>query len=274
MPIYFSLNTEDMKIYPIFLTTTGTYYRETERDRPDGFTEYQFLLTIEGEGVFEFDEQTFLITPGTLIFIPPNIRHNYYKKGERWITHWLAFDGNNIQELFNTVLPKSIEMIKTDIQDPIYSQMKQVNELTYNNYQGNALKISAIIYSMIADFVGRISLRDQKSPKNHVSQVDLVIKYMEKNYFNDITLDELADVVNISPQYLCRIFRKELGLRPFEYLKMLRINLSKTLLLDDKGMKIEDVAKSIGFHNSSYYGAIFRKYEKMTPREFIRLHKK
>lgn len=273
MPIYFSLNTEYMKIYPIYLTTTGTYYKETERDRPEGFAEYQFILTVEGEGIFEYLGNRIKITPGTLLFIPPCIKHSYYKTGDKWVTHWLAFDGNNIEELFDKVLPKTIEFMEIGLKDKVESQLIEVNKLTYEDYQSNALKISAIIYTMIGDFVHSIQNKYKTETLGNISYVNNVIKYMESNYSKDISLEELAESVDVSPQYLCRIFKRELGLRPFEYLKMLRINLSKTFLLEHNNKKIEDIARDTGFNNSSYFGSVFRQYENMTPREFIRLHK-
>lgn len=272
MPIIFSLNTEIMKILPIFLTTTGTFYQEIGLDRPEGFTEYQFNLTVEGEGVIEFQNKKVTLKPGTLLYLPPHIPHKYHKPGDKWITHWLTFDGNNIEKLFDAVLPKNIEVIKTNINDPINNQMIEVNNLTFKNYKNNALKISSIIYGMIADFVKKTDNRDQNS--SNITHVDKTLEYMANNYANDITLEELADLNNISAQYLCRVFKLQIGLRPFEYLKQFRINRSKTLLLETTGKKIEDIAKDVGFNNPSYFGAIFRQYENMTPKEFLKLHKK
>lgn len=274
MPIYFSLNTEFTKIYPVYLTTTGTYYSESESDRPEGFSDYQFLLTVEGEGLLEFGEQEISLKPGILLFIPPDTPHKYYKTEGKWLTHWLTFHGNNVDELLETVLPNDIEIIKVDIKNQIYSRMIEVNNLTYTNYQNNSLKISAIIYSMIADFTSLLIKRDQHNFKQSVSQVERVIRYMEENFSNDIVLEEMASHVDISPQYLCRIFKDQLGLRPFEYLRQLRINRSKTLLIEDDSLLIEDIAKRVGFNNPSYYGSIFRQYEDMSPREFVKMHKK
>lgn len=273
MPTYFSLNTEYNKVYPIYLTTTGTYYDETEIIRPDGFSEYQFLLTIEGEGLFRYGSKSIKITPGTLLLIPPDIPHLYYKKSKIWKTHWLAFNGNNVDSFLEAVVPKSIEILNIAITNPIYKQMIEVNSLTLDNYQKNALKISSIIYSIIAEVVGLMQYKNKTGGGKHLTKVDMVITYLDENFKNDTTIEDMAKVVDISPQYLCRLFKAQLGMRPFEYLRQLRINKSKTMMLEYPCKKIEEIAAETGFNNPSYYGAIFKKNEKMTPKEFLKLHK-
>jgi len=258
-----------MKIYPLYLTTTGTFFNETVRDRPEGFPEYQFILTLEGSGLFYFAGNKIEIEPGTLLIIPPNIPHNYKKKGDIWVTHWIAFNGNNIGELFEKVLPKSIVDINIKLNDKLFLQFEEVNNLTFTNYKKNALKISSIIYGMIADIVYKIDNKDKSNNSSPIN-LDRVISYINKNYYRDISLDELAMVEGISSQYLCRLFKVEMGIRPFEYLKQFRINRAKTLILENPDKKIEEISKEVGFNNPSYFGVIFKQLEGKTPKEYLR----
>lgn len=272
MAIIFSLNSEHMKIYPIYLTTTGTYYHETVRNRPKGLGEYQFLLTVEGEGLLEFKHKKIIIKPGSLLFIPPNLDHKYQKISNNWITHWITFNGNNLDRLFKTIYPKSIEILKVDINDEIYHQMLDINRLTYSDYQHNALKISSIIYRIIADF--RESIDKKHESRSHATCLDRTLSYFKEQYQNNITIDELSQISGISPQYLCRIFKKKMGIRPFEYLKQFRINRAKSLMLENPYKLIEEISVMVGFNNPSYFGSIFKELEGMTPKEFIKLHSK
>jgi YesN/AraC family two-component response regulator len=112
----------------------------------------------------------------------------------------------------------------------------------------------------------------QGQPHNHL--LNTVLEYINHHYMKDITINDIATQVNISPQYLCRLFKQELHVRPFEYIQQLRINNSKSLLLMIPSLKIEDVSKAMGFQSPGYYSAIFKKHEKITPRDFIKLHQR
>lgn len=84
---------------------------------------------------------------------------------------------------------------------------------------------------------------------------------------------ELADLIDLSPQYLCRLFKECLSLRPFEYLARKRIQQAKLLLLEDK-LNINEIAAEVGYNDCSYFCAVFKKHEMLSPAEFRSLHKK
>lgn len=95
------------------------------------------------------------------------------------------------------------------------------------------------------------------------------LKYMDKYYSQEITLERLAVMSGVSLQHFCRVFRAKTGLRPMEYLAMRRAAEAKTLLAETQ-MKISDVAQAVGFDDPNYFGITFRKYAGMTPTEYRR----
>ena len=83
----------------------------------------------------------------------------------------------------------------------------------------------------------------------------------------------MAEIIDVSPQYLCSLFKNFLYMRPFVYISKRRIQEAKRLLLD-KPMSIKDIALQIGYNYSSYFCSIFKKYEGISPHEFRNMHKK
>lgn len=77
----------------------------------------------------------------------------------------------------------------------------------------------------------------------------------------------MAEYVHTSREYLCRIFNEITSVSPVVYLNHYRIQQSTFLLLD-KSMSISDIAFSCGFHNSSYFNKLFKRYMGCTPTEF------
>jgi AraC-like DNA-binding protein len=70
--------------------------------------------------------------------------------------------------------------------------------------------------------------------------------------------------VNVSEDYLTRIFRKELGLSPWDYLNRYRIYLA-TILLKESTLTINEVASQTGFQDQAYFCRVFRKIKGCAP---------
>lgn len=104
---------------------------------------------------------------------------------------------------------------------------------------------------------------DHRTGKN-ISQIKTVLNYIRKNYSSHLTLSELSDVVNMSPEHFCRIFHTITGKSPIDYLNYYRIECACELL-SSSYKSITEVAYSCGFNDLSYFNRIFRKYKNMTP---------
>ena len=99
-----------------------------------------------------------------------------------------------------------------------------------------------------------------------------VFQFIEENYSSVITLEELASTINITPQHLCLLFKSITSLRPFEYINNVRITKSKDLIITNSHLEINEIAKSVGYDNTSYFCSIFKKIEGITPGKFKRLY--
>lgn len=92
------------------------------------------------------------------------------------------------------------------------------------------------------------------------------IKIIEKDYFKEVNIKEVADNLFITESYLSRLFKKETGYTFVDYLTRFRIKKAIQLLQDDS-IKIYQVAELVGFKDSRYFSSIFKKYINLTPTE-------
>lgn len=97
------------------------------------------------------------------------------------------------------------------------------------------------------------------------------IVYMNQNVFNDMTLDDVAKEVSLSPTYFSRFFKNEMQMTYIEYLTKIRIEESKKYLVDSKE-SISDIAVRLNFTDQSYFSKVFKKYEGMTPGKYRRMY--
>ncbi|MEL7650111.1 MAG: AraC family transcriptional regulator [Sedimentibacter sp.] len=93
------------------------------------------------------------------------------------------------------------------------------------------------------------------------------IRFIKNNYNNEISLNDIASHVKVVPTYLSEIFNKEIGMSIPQYLTRLRIEKSKKLL-SETGMKVFEVANSVGIKDANYFGKIFKRHVGVTPQQY------
>lgn len=97
-----------------------------------------------------------------------------------------------------------------------------------------------------------------------------VTRYIEENFSNDIKVEHLAKLCCVSPSYLSRQFKKEMGVSIHTHLNNYRIMQSVGLL---QSRSVADTAAECGFSDSSHYIATFKKILGTTPAEYSKAHK-
>jgi AraC-like DNA-binding protein len=124
-----------------------------------------------------------------------------------------------------------------------------------------SLEICHSIIRGMFDFVirrGRITSR---------IEIDRIIEYMHSNIGQKLTVDEMAKITHMSASHFSRVFKKEIGTPPMDYLHQIRMERVKRLLMaGDK--PITEIALECGFNSSAYLAACFSKRYKTTPSEY------
>ena len=107
--------------------------------------------------------------------------------------------------------------------------------------------------------------------KNRYDTSQITIKkaeqYIDDNYNNRITLDEISEYVGISKYYFSALFKKETGNTFSNYLNTVRIEKAKQMIKDPK-VTISDVAFEVGFNDYTYFCKTFKKFTGMTATEY------
>lgn len=101
----------------------------------------------------------------------------------------------------------------------------------------------------------------------HADVVFKTIEYIKMNYYKRLTLEEIAESAYLSKTYLSSIFKKETGQSISSYINRVRVDKSKTMLLQDSA-SIIDIANACGFEDQSYYTKVFKSITGMTPKKF------
>ena len=94
-----------------------------------------------------------------------------------------------------------------------------------------------------------------------------ILDYLDKNYLEDITQEDLARQFDWNPSYLSQMFRKELGITYKEYINERKLKKAKELLAEGK-LSVEQIAEITGYKSVNYFYKIFKKKTGMKPREY------
>jgi two-component system response regulator YesN len=94
-----------------------------------------------------------------------------------------------------------------------------------------------------------------------------VLRYIRDNYMKQITLDDAARSVFLSPFYLSHTFKDELGITFIEYLTRVRMEEAMKLLVD-KSLSMQAIAEAVGYDDASYFSKVFKKNAGVTPNKY------
>lgn len=98
-------------------------------------------------------------------------------------------------------------------------------------------------------------------------EVEKAKNYIREHFGEEIMLDQLAGMINITPSYLSSVFKKETGVNFSKYINDVRMEQAKDML-DNTALKIVQISEKCGFHNVSYFCTTFKGYYGITPQKF------
>ncbi len=103
--------------------------------------------------------------------------------------------------------------------------------------------------------------------ENRNKIMGFVLDYIHNCYAEDISLEQVAQKVSLSPGYFSKVFKKEMGQGFVKYLTTYRLERAKEQLIESN-MKIIDICKSVGIPDLSYFCYVFRKDTGLSPDEY------
>ena len=247
--------------------------------------EAEFFYLQEGELLFYLEQKEIHLVAGDALFIPPRLLHT---------AHAYSTAGGQLRALvFSTnlvVQPTDSSRYQKYVQPMLHDNQRCSLHLQSNNPAHaeilNDLKrlFHAIDVQKDTDLLAEGFIRVlwqsiyhvhpflqyiEQQPERTSIFVQEVLSYIHEHYSENITLEQMADVLHVSKYYLCRIFRQITGVSPFTYLKKYRIMKSCELLVStDK--KISEISGLCGFNNVSYFNREFLLYTKTTPSSYRR----
>jgi len=133
----------------------------------------------------------------------------------------------------------------------------------------NGEEITAISKKMALDYCKRMqnSLKSSAMSRNVVASID----YIRTHISGKLTVEDVADAMNLNPSYLSKLFKKEMGITISQYIRDQKIAIACNMLrhLDDSSLAISNY---LGFSSQSHFIQVFKKCIGIPPEEYRKLH--
>lgn len=199
-------------------------------------------------------------------------------KGE-WTDDLLFFVAQNVaNEIFNAM--DSVGSFENDYGDLVVLSRKTPDAEEQLDRYRRLVESYAPVKCMVVQRTGEGLSRLPDVYQEAVTQVEEIVgistvikdvkAYVEQNYWReDFSLQDAADYVNLSVQYMSRLFRKEMGVTFVDYLTSVRIRKSIDLFRDEE-LKIYEIAERVGYATQHYFSNVFKKNLGVSPAEYRR----
>lgn len=241
---------------------------------PAARNHYLFHYILSGTGTLMADDskgvtQTYSIKSmqGFMIF-PNQITTYVADKQLPWEYVWLEFDGLRVKSLLDT--------IGLSLDKPVYHARNKslredmANEMLYISRHKDESPFHLIghLY-LFLDYLLRSAADEQLEHGSKLREfyIHEALTYIEHNFQNEITIEDIAGVCGLNRTYFGKIFKEALGKTPQEFLLNYRM-LKAAELLKLTSLSIGDVGLAVGYANQMHFSRAFKNNYGISPGEW------
>lgn len=267
---------------------------------PDYFTHvhedcYEVMYCVRGGYDFHFNSlaapenefRNVRVKPKTLILVPMGVAHGTSLVQYPYERYFLQFDSATMERFLNDKTVKSAFFSMTEGESA-----KAVPDVCIWDVSNSAEKLEAL-FAQMYDLNFAIDMDDEWRELNMVSlfgifwcelyrdhrnffehslaqytkPVQKIKKYIDHNYEQPITIETLASECFLSPNYLSKAFRRQVGLSPRHYLTQKRLEEARKLLCSTK-LTIQEISARTGFGDVNYFIRQFKVNYGDTPQKY------
>ncbi|MED1665839.1 ABC transporter substrate-binding protein [Brevibacillus laterosporus] len=142
-------------------------------------------------------------------------------------------------------------------------------EELYRRWQGRTSTGSFRCQIDFQEILFYINKNCRTKPENAYSALEYVKQYMEEHYTDSLTIDQLAQVAEISPKYFVDLFKKKYGISAMEYVAELRLQQAKRLMAQSDA-RLRDIAHQVGYADEFYFSRKFKKEIGVSPNVYMK----
>lgn len=227
-------------------------------------------FVLSGEGTFEFENKKYELRKGSLFYIPAFNEANYYpKKDNPWQYVWVGFKGVNVKKLLDEARITINHPVYIGNNEKLIGLYKKLFEAHSLSEQNRNILLVSIVYEIFYELIKINKNYDRSGFSGVEGLIENAKNFINHNYQFNIKVQDVANDVSVSSEYLSRIFSKIEGISTVAYLKKVRMEVGKSLLLNTD-YPINEISKKCGYNSPLYFTNDFKKYYGESPVSYRR----
>jgi AraC-like DNA-binding protein len=222
-------------------------------------SQWEILYYFSGNGILTIGDREIPFQPGDIVCQPPNIPHSEYSKNGFYNIHIQVTD---FQSPTDDFVPQFKDTSNLDLQNIAMFLYREFH-LKRNGWNSLVNELFQVIYSYM------LSVKQNDIKNIYVKQLeDILVANISNPHFR---IDDAQKSILLSAFYLKRLFKKETGTSPLEYLTLKRIEYSKSLLetRQDSSLNIKEIASLAGYDDPYYFSRVFKKITGRCPSDWV-----
>ena len=236
----------------------------------------EIIQVTEGLAEMQINNTYLTLSSGDIVLIGSNEIHNLYGNCRHKVLNIDPQSIHQIRDSYEDIFPAdtAYKWLKANDKNAVYHQvtgnLHQIIELYGNKSKGYSLRIMAEVYELLG-FIQEYTETHAHSQgqstqikKEDLRRLNKVLDYIDENYSQFITVEDIARVVSLTPNYFCRFFKKSMGKTFFEYLNSYRCAQAE-ILLHTTELSITEISNKAGFASISYFNKVYKKIKGCTP---------
>ena len=247
--------------------------------------EYEIIYVTNGIFRYEIGAESGCAYPGDILFIHSGIFHAGVPQGDNDEYTCIVFDFDQLSGKGNPVNNQMLESIMNgDVRvstclpkenSEFTSIVEQLSDLMANRRPGFELNVQGLLYQLFGEIIynccyeRNVPAVDSQARLNRLKNA---ISLIEQNYSSAITLEQLAAVAEMSPQYFCHFFKQITQFSPIEYLNRHRIEVA-CYHLKSGWQNMTELTYECGFNDLSYFIRVFKKITGITPKKYAAMYR-
>ena len=243
---------------------------------------FEMVYMKRGNVVFLIDDKQVNMGPNNIVIIKPNRSHKLLVKsreGCEFIVFSFKIVDFDDPSYSRISIEDFIDFVEGGNSEPYISlKVGQRNEIIQNldkivsekgsKEPDSEFLVRLLVLETFVHISRALKLEWENSMKDKTPKLRELMKisvnYINSNYENDLSLADIANFIYLSPSYFAKVFKKETGISPINYLLKVRTDKAREIL-SSTDLQIGEVAMLVGFSSHQRFNEIFKKNTGMTP---------
>ena len=230
---------------------------------------YLFFIVEQGSGTLTYENHSYSLKTGDCVFIDCRKAYSHCSGDDLWTLRWAHFYGPNIHAIYKkykergglTVFPASTPSLYSTLLTEVYDIAEST---TYIRDMKIFEKLTSLLVLIMEESWHPGSRTTNPHPKRDLQEIK---EYIDRNFTEEIRLDDLAEKFYINKYYLTRVFKEQFGITITHYQIQFRITHAKHLLRFSDH-PIDKISAECGIDDPNYFSRLFKKIEGLTPNEY------